>query len=36
MLRAKDYRERAWGKLKGKWGTAALIAFLYSLIMGAF
>lgn len=35
MLRAKDYRERAWGKLKGKWGTAALIAFVYSLIMGA-
>ena len=35
MLRAKDCRERAWGKLKGKWGTAALIAFVYSLIMGA-
>lgn len=35
MLKAKDFRERAWGKLKGKWGTAALIAFVYSLIMGA-
>lgn len=33
MLNAKDFRRDAWGKLKGKWGTAALIALIDTLIM---
>lgn len=35
MLKAKDFRQTAWGKLRGKWGQMALSAFIYSLIMGA-
>ena len=31
---AKDYRQLAWGKLSGKWGTFALIFFIYYLIIG--
>ncbi len=34
MLKAKNFRLEAWEKLRGKWGTFALIAFIYSLIMG--
>lgn len=34
MLRAKDYRNLAWSKLKGLWGTVALMAFIYALITG--
>lgn len=32
---AKDFRREAWTKLNGKWGTAALIALIYSAIVGA-
>ncbi|MBQ9833388.1 MAG: DUF975 family protein [Clostridia bacterium] len=32
---AKDFRNKAWAALKGKWGTFALIAFIYSLIVSA-
>ncbi len=32
MLKAKDFRTEAWDKLKGKWGTAALIMLVYTLI----
>lgn len=35
MLKAKDFRQQAWGKLKGKWGTFAVITLIYVLIMGA-
>ena len=35
MLKAKEFRQTAWGKLRGKWGQMALSAFIYSLIMGA-
>lgn len=34
MLKAKDFRRQAWGKLKGKWGTMALITLILMLIMG--
>lgn len=34
MLKAKDFRMRAWTDLNGKWGTVALITFVYILIMG--
>lgn len=34
MLKAKDFRMRAWAALNGKWGTVALITFVYILIMG--
>ncbi|MDE6274175.1 MAG: DUF975 family protein [Clostridiales bacterium] len=34
MLKAKDLRSEAWAKLNGKWGTVALIALIYELIMG--
>jgi len=34
MLKAKNFRLEAWEKLRGKWGTFALIAFIHSLIMG--
>ncbi len=32
---AKDYRNLAWAKLSGKWGTMALCTLIYSLILGA-
>ena len=32
---AKDYRARAWEKLRGNWGMAILVCFLYALIVGA-
>lgn len=32
---AKDYREKAWSKLSGKWGTFAIIFLIYFLIIGA-
>jgi uncharacterized membrane protein len=35
MLKAKDFRQRAWGKLSGQWGTMALITLLYLIITGA-
>lgn len=35
MLKAKDYRSMAWSKLSGQWGTMALIALIYVLVMGA-
>ncbi|MCI9503937.1 MAG: DUF975 family protein [Clostridia bacterium] len=35
MLKAKEFRQTAWGKLRGKWGQMALSTFIYSLIMGA-
>ncbi len=35
MLRARDFRREAWGKLDGRWGTLVLIYFLYNLIIGA-
>ncbi len=35
MLKAKDFRNEAWGKLSGKWGTLAVITLVYSLILGA-
>ena len=34
MLKAKNFRLEAWEKLRGKWGTFALTAFIHSLIMG--
>jgi uncharacterized membrane protein len=34
MLKAKDYRNEAWLKISGKWGTLALIYFLSELIIG--
>jgi uncharacterized membrane protein len=37
MLKARDFRQRAWGKLNGQWGTMALVTLLYLLftsIMG--
>ena len=35
MMRAKDYRQAAWEKLRGKWGTMAIATLIYALIMGA-
>lgn len=35
MFYAKDYRKQAWNALHGKWGTMALSALVYSLILGA-
>ena len=35
MLKAKDFRHAAWEKLHGKWGTMAIAALIYSLIMVA-
>ena len=35
MLKAKDFRYAAWEKLRGKWGTMAIAALIYSLIMAA-
>ena len=34
MLKAKDFRQEAWGKLKGRWGTMALVTFVYMLSTG--
>ncbi len=35
MLKAKDFRARAWESLRGKWGTMAIITLIYSLILSA-
>lgn len=35
MFKAKDFRYRAWNKLRGKWGTMAVATLIYSLIMDA-
>ena len=35
MLKAKDFRQTAWTKLKGKWGTMAVVTLIYALITGA-
>ena len=35
MLRARDFRQQAWDKKKGKWGLLAAITLIYSLIIGA-
>ena len=32
---AKDFRQKAWTDLKGKWGTFAIIFLIYFLIIGA-
>lgn len=32
LLKAKDYRQRAWSALSGKWGAMAIIALIYMLI----
>ena len=34
MLKAKDFRLQAWGKLKGNWGTAIAVTIIYSVITG--
>ena len=34
-MTAKDYRQAAWEKLSGRWGTAVLGYLLYGLIVGA-
>ncbi|MBR1925467.1 MAG: DUF975 family protein [Clostridia bacterium] len=31
---AKDFRQAAWGKLGGKWGTLAVMTLIYFLIIG--
>ncbi|MCM1545809.1 MAG: DUF975 family protein [Clostridiales bacterium] len=35
MLRARDFRQRAWSALSGKWGTMIVIMLIVSLISGA-
>jgi uncharacterized membrane protein len=35
MLKAKDFRMRAWNDLKGLWGEAAVIGLIYVVLMGA-
>ena len=34
-MTAKDFRRAAWESLRGKWGTMAVTALIYVLIMGA-
>lgn len=34
-MTARDYRQAAWEKLSGRWGTAVLGYLLYGLIVGA-
>ena len=34
-MRAKDFRQRAWAALSGKWGTAVLASLVYVLLAGA-
>lgn len=34
-MTAKDFRQKAWGALKGKWGTMVLITLIYGVIVGA-
>lgn len=34
-MKAKDFRQRAWNALNGKWGTMVLITLIVSLISGA-
>lgn len=36
MLTSKDYRQRAWNALNGKWGTVAITYLLVSLVSGIF
>lgn len=35
MLKARDFRQSAWDKLKGQWGTMALTTLLVGIITGA-
>lgn len=35
MLRAKDFRQEAWGKLKGNWGVMIAVNLVLMLIEGA-
>ncbi len=35
MYSAKDYREKAWSSLKGRWGIVAVAELIYTLIIGA-
>ena len=32
MLKAKDFRQEAWTKLSGKWGTVAIATLIYFLL----
>lgn len=34
-MKAKDFRQAAWGKLHGKWGTMAVATLIYGIILGA-
>ena len=34
-MRAKEFRQRAWAALSGKWGTAVLASLVYVLLAGA-
>lgn len=34
MLKAKDYRQRAWGALSGKWGIMAITYLLIAVVSG--
>ena len=34
-MTAKDYRQAAWQKLSGNWGTAVLGYLIYALIIAA-
>ena len=34
-MKAKDFRQIAWQKLNGKWGTMALATFVYVIIISA-
>ena len=34
MLKAKDYRQMAWGKLQGNWATAVLSYLIMEIIIG--
>lgn len=35
MLKAKDFRQKAWADLSGKWGMMALCTLIFELILGA-
>lgn len=35
MRKAKDFRQEAWQKLSGKWGMAAVLTLVYTLVIGA-
>ena len=34
-MKARDYRKQAWQAMAGKWGSAALITFVWTLVVGA-